>query len=86
MFRKAGATLQPIELPDFPTQAIRFILNTEAAAAFDDLTRSRGIDQLTAQGPGDWPNTFRTLAFRAGRRVHRARAGAHAADAENGRD
>ena len=61
--RKAGAKLEPIELPEFPTQSIRFILSTEGAAAFDDLTRSRGIDLLTAQGPGDWPNTFRTSRF-----------------------
>jgi Asp-tRNA(Asn)/Glu-tRNA(Gln) amidotransferase A subunit family amidase len=62
-FRKAGATLVPIRLPDFDAGAIRFILSAEAAAAFDDLTRSRGIDQLTAQGPGDWPNSFRTSRF-----------------------
>ncbi len=62
-FRTAGAKLEPIELPDFPAQAIRFILNTEGAAAFDDLTRSRGIDLLTAQGPNDWPNTFRASRF-----------------------
>ena len=35
----------------------------EAAAAFDDLTRSKGIDQLTEQGPSAWPNTFRTSRF-----------------------
>jgi Asp-tRNA(Asn)/Glu-tRNA(Gln) amidotransferase A subunit family amidase len=63
VYRKAGATLVPIDLPDFPVQAIRFILSTEAAAAFDDLTRSRGIDQLTAQAQGDWPNQFRTHRF-----------------------
>jgi Asp-tRNA(Asn)/Glu-tRNA(Gln) amidotransferase A subunit family amidase len=62
-FRKAGANLVPIELPEFPTQAIRFILSAEAATAFDDLTRDHGIDQLTEQGPGDWPNTFRTSRF-----------------------
>ena len=63
VFRKLGVTLQPIELPEFPTNAINFILNAEGAAAFDDLTRSKGIDQLTAQGAGDWPNTFRTNRF-----------------------
>ncbi len=63
VFRKLGVTLEPIELPDFPTGAINFILNVEGAAAFDDLTRSKGIDQLTAQGQGDWPNTFRTNRF-----------------------
>jgi len=63
VYRKAGATLVPVELPDFPTQAIRFILSVEAAAAFDDLTRSHGTDQLTAQAQGDWPNQFRTHRF-----------------------
>jgi Asp-tRNA(Asn)/Glu-tRNA(Gln) amidotransferase A subunit family amidase len=62
-FRKAGANLVPVELPDFPVQTIRFILSAEAATAFDDLTRNHGIDQLTEQGPGDWPNTFRSSRF-----------------------
>ena len=63
VLRAAGAKLEPIELPDFPTDAINFILAAEAAAAFDDLTRSKGIDQLTEQGPAAWPNTFRTSRF-----------------------
>jgi Asp-tRNA(Asn)/Glu-tRNA(Gln) amidotransferase A subunit family amidase len=63
VFRKAGANLVPVELPDFPVQALRFILSAEAAAAFDDLTRSHGIDELTAQAAGDWPNQFRTHRF-----------------------
>ncbi len=63
VFRSLGAALDPVELPSIPAQAIRFVLSAEAAAAFDDLTRSRGIDQLTAQGPGDWPNTFRSARF-----------------------
>jgi Asp-tRNA(Asn)/Glu-tRNA(Gln) amidotransferase A subunit family amidase len=61
--RAAGAKLEPIELPDFPTNAINFILSAEAAAAFDDLTRSKGVDQLTEQGAGAWPNTFRASRF-----------------------
>ena len=63
VLRAAGATLDPIEMPDFPTSAINFILSAEAAAAFDDLTRSKGIDQLTEQGAGAWPNTFRASRF-----------------------
>ena len=62
-FRKAGASLVEMKMPDFPAGAIRFVLSAEAAAAFDDLTRSKGIDTLTAQGPGDWPNTFRSSRF-----------------------
>ena len=61
--RAAGAKLEPTDLPDFPANAIGFILSAEAAAAFDDLTRSKGINQLRSQGPGDWPNTFRTSRF-----------------------
>jgi Asp-tRNA(Asn)/Glu-tRNA(Gln) amidotransferase A subunit family amidase len=63
VLRARGAKLEPIELPDFPTDAINFILSAEAAAAFDDLTRSRGIDELTEQGVAAWPNTFRTSRF-----------------------
>lgn len=54
-----GATLVPVELPDFPVGDMMFIIDVEAAAAFDALTRS-GADRLLAQqGPGNWPNIFR---------------------------
>jgi Asp-tRNA(Asn)/Glu-tRNA(Gln) amidotransferase A subunit family amidase len=58
--RTAGAKLEPVKLPDFQAQPLRIILEAEAATAFDDLTRSAGVDQLKGQAPGDWPNTFRT--------------------------
>ena len=61
--RGAGANLEPIEMPGMPSDAIGFVLTTEAAAAFDDLTRSRGIDQLTSQSQRSWPNTFRSGRF-----------------------
>jgi len=61
--RATGANLQPIELPRFSAAALRIILVAEAAAAFDDLTRNRGIDQLSGQEAGDWPNTFRSSRF-----------------------
>ena len=60
---KAGAKLQPIELPKFSTGSLRFILTAEAAAAFDDITRDGRVNQLSGQSPGDWPNTFRTSRF-----------------------
>ncbi len=64
VFRKAGATLEPIAMPDFPTGSIGFVLSAEAAAAFDDLTRDKDqLATLTAQSPGDWPNTFRSSRF-----------------------
>ena len=61
--RTAGANLQPLELPKFSTTALRIILVSEAATAFDDLTRNGGINQLSGQQPGDWPNTFRSSRF-----------------------
>lgn len=61
--RKAGANLQPIELPKFSTQSLRIILTAEAATAFDDITRDGRVNQLSGQSPGDWPNTFRSARF-----------------------
>jgi Asp-tRNA(Asn)/Glu-tRNA(Gln) amidotransferase A subunit family amidase len=64
VFRKAGAKLEPMAMPDFPNGAIGFVLSAEAAAAFDDLTRNREqLASLTGQSPGDWPNTFRSSRF-----------------------
>jgi Asp-tRNA(Asn)/Glu-tRNA(Gln) amidotransferase A subunit family amidase len=39
------------------------LLQAEAAASFDDLTRSGRDKLLTEQGPSDWPNVFRTARF-----------------------
>ncbi len=61
IYRKAGATLEPIEMPDNRlTNMLGFVLSTEAAAAFDDLTRSKDIGD---ESLGSWPNTFRTHRF-----------------------
>ncbi len=63
VYRKAGATLQPIDLPSTITSVsstIGFVLSVEAAAAFDDLTRSADIQDKSL---GSWPNTFRTHRF-----------------------
>ena len=59
----AGATLVPVELPDFPADALRIILEAESAAAFDDLTRSGGVDELTRQTADAWPNSFRASRY-----------------------
>ena len=63
VLRAAGATLVPVELPEFPADALRIILESESAAAFDDLTRSRGVDELTRQTADAWPNSFRTSRY-----------------------
>ncbi|UCE39752.1 MAG: amidase [Candidatus Aminicenantes bacterium] len=61
--RSLGIELIPFELPEFPARAISFILSTEAAAAFDEMTRSGKDDLLVRQGRGTWPNTFRQARF-----------------------
>jgi len=61
--RAMGVNLIPVEFPQMPYQAMRSILVAEAAAAFDDLTRSGRDKLLTEQTRNDWPNTFRTARF-----------------------
>jgi Asp-tRNA(Asn)/Glu-tRNA(Gln) amidotransferase A subunit family amidase len=46
-------------LPDAPYNAMRIILEAEAGAAFDELTRSGRVREMAQQGPNAWPNTFR---------------------------
>jgi Asp-tRNA(Asn)/Glu-tRNA(Gln) amidotransferase A subunit family amidase len=58
--RSLGIDLIPIELPDqFPLGALRIILNAEAGAAFEELTRTNRDDLLVRQDQGAWPNSFR---------------------------
>ncbi len=57
--RELGCELVPVELPDYPVDAISFILSTEAAAAFDELTRSGKDDLMVRQTRDAWPNVFR---------------------------
>jgi Asp-tRNA(Asn)/Glu-tRNA(Gln) amidotransferase A subunit family amidase len=58
-----GIKLLPTDLPDYPIGSISFLLSTEGAAAFDDLTRSEQEDWLVQQEAGAWPNTFRRRRF-----------------------
>ena len=58
--RELGFTLIPIELPEFPTSSLSFLLNVEAAAAFDEMTRTNTDDELVRQVKWAWPNVFRT--------------------------
>jgi Asp-tRNA(Asn)/Glu-tRNA(Gln) amidotransferase A subunit family amidase len=61
VFRQAGATIEPVDIPGRQlASAIAFILNVEAAAAFDDLTRSKDIQDKSLN---TWPNTFRTHRY-----------------------
>ena len=58
--RSLGVKPIPIELPEkIPTGALSFILSVEAAAAFDELTRSGRDELLVRQVEEAWPNVFR---------------------------
>ena len=58
-FREVGINLIAVELPAYPVSSISFLLSTEGAAAFDELTLSGDDDLLRQQDGGSWPNTFR---------------------------
>jgi Asp-tRNA(Asn)/Glu-tRNA(Gln) amidotransferase A subunit family amidase len=64
VLRSLGIQLQPIELKtDLPVNALSIILSAEAAAAFDELTRSNRDSILTVQRKQAWPNSFRSSRF-----------------------
>ena len=63
VLRSLGAELVPFDLPELPVRALSFILNAEASAAFDELTRSNRDDLLVRQIKEAWPNVFRQARF-----------------------
>jgi Asp-tRNA(Asn)/Glu-tRNA(Gln) amidotransferase A subunit family amidase len=63
VLKRIGVNLIPVELPDLPYDAMRIILTAEAAAAFDEMTRTDRDKLMVQQGRFDWPNTFRTARF-----------------------
>jgi Asp-tRNA(Asn)/Glu-tRNA(Gln) amidotransferase A subunit family amidase len=59
VLRKMGFEMVLITLPeDLPVGAITLMLGTEAAAAFDEITRKH-----ITEGLNTWPNTFRNGQF-----------------------
>lgn len=64
--KKLGANVQQANFADsvmYPFNIVGPILNSESAAAFDELTRSNQDDLLTGQRKFDWPNSFRSSRF-----------------------
>ncbi len=61
--KKLGVSLIPIKLPNLPVNDISFVLDAEAAAAFDELTRSNRDELLVRQNKYAWPNIFRAARF-----------------------
>jgi Asp-tRNA(Asn)/Glu-tRNA(Gln) amidotransferase A subunit family amidase len=63
VLRRLGATLVPISLPAYPINDLSIILNAEAGAAFDELTRGGRDDLMVRQIKDAWPNVFRLSRF-----------------------
>ncbi|MFM8914188.1 MAG: amidase [Flammeovirgaceae bacterium] len=64
VLKTLGAELIPLEWDtNIPVAAVRLMLTAEAAASFDELTRSNRDSLLTDQRKWAWPNTFRTARF-----------------------
>jgi Asp-tRNA(Asn)/Glu-tRNA(Gln) amidotransferase A subunit family amidase len=57
--KRAGVEMTPVDFTEDPL-ALRFLLEAEGTAAFDDITRSGEVRNLKGQSPNDWPNTFRS--------------------------
>jgi Asp-tRNA(Asn)/Glu-tRNA(Gln) amidotransferase A subunit family amidase len=63
LLERLGVELVPIELPTFPLDAMLMILNVEAAAAFDTLTRADQDDMLVGQDKDGLANRLRQARF-----------------------
>ena len=61
--KKLGIKLKGMNFPDaevYQYDMIGIVIGSEAAAAFDEFTRTNLDDQMTKQERYDWPNYFRT--------------------------
>jgi Asp-tRNA(Asn)/Glu-tRNA(Gln) amidotransferase A subunit family amidase len=61
--KKLGMEPVEVSIPDWPYDCLDLILFAEAAASFEDLTLSGGINKLKMQVPDAWPNIFRQSRF-----------------------
>jgi Asp-tRNA(Asn)/Glu-tRNA(Gln) amidotransferase A subunit family amidase len=64
VLKENGIELHELEFPkDIPAGSLSIILTAEAAAAFDELTRSGRDDEMVRQTKNAWPNLFRAARF-----------------------
>ena len=61
--KKLGMTPVEVSIPNWPYDSLQLILFAEAAAAFEELTLTHGVDKLKMQVPDAWPNSFRQARF-----------------------
>lgn len=60
VLRGLGVEPEPVDLPGrYPVDGMSFMPFLEAAAAFDEFTRSGLDDRMREQDEGGWPNLFR---------------------------
>jgi Asp-tRNA(Asn)/Glu-tRNA(Gln) amidotransferase A subunit family amidase len=62
-FRQMGVTLHEIKLPNLGIFPMSIILTAEAAAAFDEITRTNQDDKMVRRIKDAWPNYFRASRF-----------------------
>jgi Asp-tRNA(Asn)/Glu-tRNA(Gln) amidotransferase A subunit family amidase len=60
---KVGMVPVEVSLPDWPYDSLQHVLFSEAAASFEELTLSGGLNSLKMQVPDAWPNLFREARF-----------------------
>ena len=58
-----GATMSQFTLPELDYQLLAVLLQVDAAAAFEELTRTGRDDELSWQAKDAWPSRFRGLRF-----------------------
>src|SRR5215472_16995151 len=61
--KKIGMVPVEVSIPDWPYDCLDLILFSEAAASFEELTLSGGLNDLKMQVPDAWPNIFRQSRF-----------------------
>ena len=61
--RQLGLTTVEVSLPDWPYDCLNVMLFAESAAAFEEITLNHQVDELRAQVPDAWPNSFRQSRF-----------------------
>jgi Asp-tRNA(Asn)/Glu-tRNA(Gln) amidotransferase A subunit family amidase len=61
--KRAGMVPVEVSLPNWPYGSLSIVLFAEAAAAFEELALTHGLDALKMQVPDAWPNTFRQARF-----------------------
>jgi Asp-tRNA(Asn)/Glu-tRNA(Gln) amidotransferase A subunit family amidase len=61
--RQVGMQPVEVDIPDWPYGSLVLVLFAEAAAAFEEITLDRRLDELKMQVLDAWPNSFRQSRF-----------------------